>query len=236
MALANTEDNSRNPQTLSINHSAAWAITSVNHKDKSSPSQAYYDEIQCTTEHSNDTCSFPLLTEHQERCGYFAKTTSWQHLDAAYPNPSMTVNTCKVPPVTMAPQSLCEYILGRNITSIITFGDCQGVRYTAAFRRIFKLAGFNCTQVKTEPNGFQTSLDYYTKGTGFTTRAKVDRTCTSCVSNLQICSDTKYTKRHTVAVEYISMMMTSQRSINLSHPDCQKNDTFHPLCLNLTQQ
>ena len=96
MAIANSENNNRNAQTLSINQNAAWAIVGVNHSDKSSPYQAYYDEIQCTTEHSNDTCSFPLLTAHHERCGYFAKTTSWQHLNAAYPNPAMTVNTCKV--------------------------------------------------------------------------------------------------------------------------------------------
>ena len=138
--------------------------------------------------------------------------------------------------MTMASQSLREYLLGRNITSIVTFGDSQGLRYSAAFREIFKAAGFNCKQVKAEPSGFQTSLDYYTKGTGFTTHAKVQRTCTSCVSNLHICSDTKHTERRRVAVEYISMQMTSQKPINLSHPDCQKNETFHPLCLNLTQQ
>ena len=68
MALANSEDNSSNPQSLSINQSTARATTSVNHADKSSSYQAYYDEIQCTIEHFNDTCSFPLLTEYHE-CG-----------------------------------------------------------------------------------------------------------------------------------------------------------------------
>ena len=96
MGMANSEDSSRNTQNLNINHSAAWATTGGNHADKSSPYQAYYDEIRCTTEHSNDTCTFPLLTEYHERCGYFVKTTSWQYLDAAYPKLAMTANTCKV--------------------------------------------------------------------------------------------------------------------------------------------
>ena len=142
----------------------------------------------------------------------------------------------QVPPVTVAPQNLREYLLGRNITSIVIFGDSQAYRFSKALaEEVFSSAGFTCTKVKVEPRGKQIWLDYYTNGTEFTTHAKVQRVCTTCCSTLRMCLDEKQTKR-TVAVEYISLQMALQRSINLSHPECHKNKTIHPLCLNLTQQ
>ena len=96
IVMTESEDYSRSMQTLSINRSAAWAPTGINHEDKSSPNQTYYDEIRCDTKDSKDTCTFPLLTEYHKRCGYFAMTSSWKYLDADYPNAAMTAHMCKV--------------------------------------------------------------------------------------------------------------------------------------------
>ena len=199
--------------------------------------QLFYDDIKCIKEQSNKTCSFPLLTQFHQRCGYFAELTSWKNISKGFPAAAMSAHMCKLPLVTSAPRQLREYITKRNITGITVFGDSQGMRYSAALLDVFKKASFKCKLKKQEPTGYHMHLDYYTKGTGISTNTTVKRGCTSCNSYLHTCSHENGTK---VALEYISMKLTNQINISdqinitVNYPTFKQNKS-HPLCQGITQ-
>ena len=122
-------------QITSVSHLATKLVlsnrsasVSMQHLGTLSPAshEALYDEIKCIMEHSNATCSFPLLADYHARCGHFAESTSWVRVMERYPKAVMSADLCRVPPVTSAPQSLREFIKKRNITGIVLFGDSQG--------------------------------------------------------------------------------------------------------------
>ena len=194
----------------------------------------FYEEIKCITERSDKPCSLPLLRDYQQRCGYFAESTSWLDVEEGYPDAQMSAQICKVQPVRSAPKRLHEYITRRNITSITMTGDSQGFRYNKAMIELFVEAGFHCELQKQEAAGKKMHLDYYTQSSGFKPNVVVTRTCRTCQSNLQLCTSKQ---GFTVWVEYISMPMQdgTVQPIHLPVSVC-KDKSQHPLCLNLTQQ
>ena len=219
------------PATLAPCHTT---VVTKNYQDTNStaPYETFYNEIKCITERCNAACSFPLLDNYHERCGYFAESTSWENIEGKFPKAVMSAHMCKVPPVTSAPQRLQDFIKKRKITSIVSFGDSQAVRYNNALLSLFKQASYKCQLKKAEKTGFNIQLDYYTRDSGFLSNAIVERTCSSCNSNLHICSDT--TNGHKIAIEYLSHSLTSAKPIVLKRSVCQKSKIHHPLCLNLT--
>ena len=203
----------------------------VDHRDDAKHYGDYYERIACITEKSDAPCTFPLLTDYHKRCGYFAGSTSWQNVAKGFPKANLSAEICRIPSLQSSAQNLRDYIVQNKITSILTTGDSQGFRYTAALITLFKKASFRCKEIKREAFGDNMHLDYYTKGSGFTTNALIHRACKSCNSNLHICSDGH---GRDVSVEYISIMIGAKTPINLKSSLC--DNTSHPLCQNLTQQ
>ena len=97
---------------------------------------------------------------------------------------------------------------------------------------IFSQASFKCKLKKWETRGFNITLDYYTKDSGFVSLVTVHRTCTSCSSKLNVCSGTD---GRVVSLEYLSLMVTSTQPMQLNDRFCQQSKIDHTSCLNLTQ-
>ena len=81
--------------------------------------QLFYDDIKCIKEQSNKTCSFPLLTQFHQRCGYFAELTSWKNISKGFPAAAMSAHMCKLPLVTSAPRQLREYITKKETSLVL---------------------------------------------------------------------------------------------------------------------
>jgi hypothetical protein len=112
-------------------------------------------------------------------------------------------------------------------------GDSQASRMNKALiEELFSRASYNCTLIKKEPRGKKISLEYYTKGSGFETRATAGRICSTCDSILYVCVGPS---GKPVKVEYLSMDMGARKPIHLNGSECLNNPE-HPLCQDITQQ
>ena len=190
-----------------------------------------HDSLTCVTKHSNNTCSFPVLNHYHKECGYFYEWTSWENLTAGFPRTQLVPQICKLPAVS--PSHLVHYISRKNVTYVVVLGDSNGARYYAALVQLFTMAKFHCKLTKKEKTGFNISINYYNTDPHIGFSDTVRRTCSSCNSQLRVCSKSG---AQTLSVEYISMMMTSSDRFTTHNFACRRNASVHPLCGNITQQ
>ena len=183
-------------------------------------------------------CSFDLLNEYHEQCGYLSTKSSWINHKQGYPNASIEIPMCDLERELSAEKAGChllEYIYRKGIRHIVTFGDSQGKRYKLAFMQLLKKATtFDCRLVKQEQEGFTFGLEYFIDGVDPSFVHPVNRTCQSCSSSLLRCEDRD---GYELFIEHIAMLMNADASIVANESFCATPDRkTHPLCTATTQQ
>ena len=192
-------------------------------------------EQHCDFTKRKQNCSFELLNEYHQRCGYFSTKTSWSNITNGYPFAELTSHMCVLPQIVNATDPAADfynYVSTNNIKHIVSFGDSQGRRYFLALRWLIRDAGFACQGIKFEKEGFTFGLEYYVDDVDPSLLLPVNRSCKSCASNLIKCT---HPNGYSVLVEYISMIMNSKSLMMADKSFCMKNRA-HALCDATSQQ